>query len=671
MLYSKSNVLIIVCILFGLLLFWSCNPDIKINTTQKNVNNNTKNAFTDDAVLQKIVSLQNSGDTQELLKYIDNPYPEYRKACALSFASIHDTTVVKALSKLLKDTDFEVRIATAYSYGQIGSSSAEIILIEAYKKEENNQVKKEILEAIGKCGSTNGLLFLSSMNISPKDDILLEGQAWGLSRYSIREITSEQSTKKASEILSNKNSSKKIKLIISHYFALSPKVIFTDYYDLFVNEIKLDNNINTKINLTKAIGKIGSDYSLNFLHQLIESNYDDRIKKTAIKLCSIYSYNKSSKLMFKLINNNSSKQLTIPASEFFIIKGIKKDANKYFQVAKNVNDWETRTNMLTAALKYSENKTSISLSIISGYEVSDDVFEKAKLLYVLSGDPTQYKFVQNETFYTNSKIISTSGIKALYKMRLNPDFNYFYKVIKNQTGDDLYLEFSIIFKEAIQSKDIAMMFFASKILQNKDLDFRELYNNTHFIKQAMNDCVMPRDLRAYIELRKAHNFIFGEDYNPKTYSLRSVNWKILTSLSPKQKAIINTTKGNIIIELNVNEAPIAVSNFIRSIQEGYYTNTYFFRVIPNLAIQTGCKRGDGWGNNNFVTRSELSPNYFIEGSLAMASIGNGLESVQWFITQFPAAQLDGEYTNFGTVIKGMDVVHQIEVSDKINSIKLM
>ncbi|MFT5802401.1 MAG: cyclophilin family peptidyl-prolyl cis-trans isomerase, partial [Nonlabens sp.] len=71
-------------------------------------------------------------------------------------------------------------------------------------------------------------------------------------------------------------------------------------------------------------------------------------------------------------------------------------------------------------------------------------------------------------------------------------------------------------------------------------------------------------------------------------------------------------------------------------------------------------------------RSELPPVYFDQGGLmGMASAGNHTECTQFFITHSPTPHLDGNYTIFARVIEGMDVVHQIEQDDVIESVTIL
>jgi cyclophilin family peptidyl-prolyl cis-trans isomerase len=94
-------------------------------------------------------------------------------------------------------------------------------------------------------------------------------------------------------------------------------------------------------------------------------------------------------------------------------------------------------------------------------------------------------------------------------------------------------------------------------------------------------------------------------------------------------------------------------------------------VVPNFVIQGGCNRGDGFGSEDYSIRSEFNLRRYTEGSVGMASAGKDTEGTQWFITHSPTPHLDGRYTIFATVSKGMEVVHAMEVGDKIIDVSLI
>ena len=146
---------------------------------------------------------------------------------------------------------------------------------------------------------------------------------------------------------------------------------------------------------------------------------------------------------------------------------------------------------------------------------------------------------------------------------------------------------------------------------------------------------------------------------------------MVRNISKDQTALISTTKGEIIVRLFVEEAPGSVANFVSLVNKRYYDDKFFHRVVPNFVVQAGCNRGDGYGSEDYSIRSEFSRRRYATGSLGMASAGKDTEGTQWFITHSPTPHLDGAYSIFGEVVEGMDILHSLEVGDKILKIDLI
>jgi peptidyl-prolyl cis-trans isomerase B (cyclophilin B) len=129
-------------------------------------------------------------------------------------------------------------------------------------------------------------------------------------------------------------------------------------------------------------------------------------------------------------------------------------------------------------------------------------------------------------------------------------------------------------------------------------------------------------------------------------------------------AIIKTSKGNITVTLFGKDSPKTVRNFINKASSDFYKNLLFHRV-ENWVIQGGDPKGDGTGGGLILTEPNAIP--FTAGSLGAARASNPQVSndSQFFITKSDASWLNGQYTNFGTVTEGMDVVNKIQIGDKI------
>ena len=138
-----------------------------------------------------------------------------------------------------------------------------------------------------------------------------------------------------------------------------------------------------------------------------------------------------------------------------------------------------------------------------------------------------------------------------------------------------------------------------------------------------------------------------------------------------KKAIIETKKGEIVLELFEDDAPKTVANFEKLINKGFYNGLAFHRVIPNFMIQGGCPKGDGTGGPGYSIKCEINPRKHTKGTLSMAHAGKNTGGSQFFITHSPQPHLDGVHTVFGQVVEGMDVVNKIKQGDVMEQVRVV
>ncbi len=145
------------------------------------------------------------------------------------------------------------------------------------------------------------------------------------------------------------------------------------------------------------------------------------------------------------------------------------------------------------------------------------------------------------------------------------------------------------------------------------------------------------------------------------------------------QATIETTKGDITIKLYRDQAPITTDNFLQLAKAKFYDGIVFHRVIPDFMIQVGDpltkdeskKAMWGTGGPGYTIPDEFnnSLKHNQPGVVSMANTGQpNTGGSQFFITHVATPWLDGKHAVFGQVIKGMDIVNQIEVGDKIVTI---
>lgn len=132
---------------------------------------------------------------------------------------------------------------------------------------------------------------------------------------------------------------------------------------------------------------------------------------------------------------------------------------------------------------------------------------------------------------------------------------------------------------------------------------------------------------------------------------------------------IETKHGNIEIELYPTDAPKTCARITELVKKGFYDGLTFHRVEPGFVVQGGDPKGNGTGGSGQNLPAEFNKQQHVEGTVAMAraSDPNSADS-QFYISLGRLEFLDGKYTVFGKVTKGMDAVKQIRVGDKMTKV---
>ena len=140
----------------------------------------------------------------------------------------------------------------------------------------------------------------------------------------------------------------------------------------------------------------------------------------------------------------------------------------------------------------------------------------------------------------------------------------------------------------------------------------------------------------------------------------------------KQTGVITLQKGGEIrMEFYPAEAPKTVENFVTLAKKGFYNGLTFHRVVPDFVVQGGCPKGNGTGGPGYQIKAEFNKQKHVRGTVAMArSQDPDSAGSQFYICYGSTPHLDGQYTVFGHVVSGMELVDRIKQGDRMTSVTI-
>jgi cyclophilin family peptidyl-prolyl cis-trans isomerase len=131
------------------------------------------------------------------------------------------------------------------------------------------------------------------------------------------------------------------------------------------------------------------------------------------------------------------------------------------------------------------------------------------------------------------------------------------------------------------------------------------------------------------------------------------------------RAVLETSKGRMVLDLFEDRAPRTVNNFVFLALNRYYDGVPFHRVLEDFMAQTGDPTGTGRGGPGYTFADEIEPSlrHDAAGTVSMANAGPDTNGSQFFITLVPTPWLDGRHAVFGTVVEGEEVLDELQRID--------
>lgn len=653
------------------LLFSGCLPPEKQAVKQ------IRFGFEDNTTRQ-IYDLQDRQSLDSLYVFFHHEDPTYRYYAVLAMASVGDSMSIDSLVPLLTDRNQDIRLACVYALGQIRSSRAELPLLEAFDPwdslSESTAMNAAILEAMGKCGQESYLLSMASVTTyQPTDSLYQIGLANGVFQYSLRGMVHPRGTKRMIEMLADERRPEKARLLAATYLARTQGINLDTLVPELVNLLRSEPDPDHRMILSSAIGKSGSELARSSLMGLFPLEKDPLVRCNMVKALGNFTYLEV-KDVLRTAFQDKHPYVGMAASTVLMDIGDPKETPEWLIYARMCKDPWVKAHYYLAISRLCPvylpvTRTAVQSDIRHALENTKDPYLKAVYVRALGKFGWNFPYLLQIWQQNKMPVLKTAAMEAIRDISDRPDF----AIIFGASARNVRKNLAQYFIAAIESGEVGSMATAAGALRASNAGYRGLIHSDSTFRKAMNLCQLPQDIETYNELAETRAFFQKSTFKVKHPQFNHpIDWELVSKVKANTRAVIKTSRGNIILKFHPDEAPGSVVNFIQLAESGFYTGKVFHRVVPNFVIQGGCPRGDGYGALGYSIRSELNRlPYDISGRVGMASAGPHTEGTQFFITHSPTLHLDGRYSLFAEVETGLDIVRQILPGDTIEDIEII
>lgn len=645
------------CFLLIILTACTSQPKVKPETTL--------NIFSD-TVVQNIHDLKDRRESAGLEAYLSHEKLTYRVQAAMSLASVGDSTTQGALIAAFKtDSSAEFRSNVALALAQCPKSLPTSTLVELYALSRHPKVIATLLWAAGKHAepSIDSVLFDALANHrSPEIE---RGAMAGFYELMTRGYHSNRIIEKALE-LAGEGHEVDVREHAAAYLSRlyrTPDLDLTQHKATLYLLIEKEAEPLVKMHLVSALRLVHDGSVHQFIRGELMEPQDYRVMTHLIRVCDV----DESALYYPLIIEQlkgKNEHVQLAAANYLKRSISAKSLETLIAMGDSCTFWQAKCELASGVF---EKGTSEDLNTLFNQDWynnellhSPNDHARASTYSLFSSQPAHYPLLNQLRRDETSTMAKTYALEALGNMALQSS-----PEIKNKIENELI--------EAALSKDGFESYTASHLLLNQGFDLKGQKQLLDLIKQAATHWELPQYFEVRLELEKLSMKIEGTDFenhqlkNPYNHP---INWDLVRSIPKEQLMIFHCAKGDIVVQLFIEEAPGTVSYLVELAREGFYDGLDFHRVVPNFVVQGGDPEGNGTGSSPFSLRSEFGWLNYTEGTVGIASAGKDTESCQFFITHNATPHLNGRYTIIGKVIEGMDVVHRIQMGDLIDKVEV-
>ncbi|WP_116124998.1 peptidylprolyl isomerase [Lewinella sp. IMCC34183] len=625
-----------------------------------------------DSLVQRVYDLQNHRAEDSLAAYLAHDRTDLRFLAARglgSFPTLSDRTVDTLLSRL-DDPAVAVRTQVAYALGQTGRPELAGALTAAFDRTgAYPDFDAAVLQATGRTGDLTRLEQLAgAATYTATDTVLQAGQRWGLYYGALRGVRTKRGDDLMLATVLDPGLPAEVRHPAAHYLYRIDFPVDTAAERRLRQQLRAEEDPVVAMGLIRSLGRTGLPPARVALLAYYESSEDWRTRVEVLRAFAGFEYAAVRESVVEALRD-PHPLVARTATDYLIEHGTAADAPLYLQLAEDDLPPELRIELYRAANRHlspflTDYRDRIIANLQTTYAEDTDPYHRAAALRAMGEFPWMYRILAEHYRDTDSPVVRTAVAETLQSISEREDFEDFFRGSAGRVRTDL----AELLRELIESGEAGPAYHAGLALATSPGAYRAAFPEVAWLDSALARLELPRQIETYREVLAARNTL-AETQVPEppatAAGAREIDWDRLAD-GPAPAARIRTGEGVIRIRLWPDVAPATVSSFLKLAKRGYYDGKVFHRVVPNFVAQGGGPRGDGFGSENFIVRTETPPLHWDRaGLVGMASAGKDTEGVQFFITHRPTPHLDGNYTIFGEVMEGQDVVDRLVPGSRI------
>ena len=635
--------------------------------------------------LQAVVAAQRNRDAHALRPYLDADNAGVRARAAFALASVQDTAAIPGLLSLLNDSVPLVRTDAAFALGQMPTGVPGDALLQSLRTERDARVQRRLIEALGKTGDATSLRALLRLRPPPPRHPTL---ALTIARYGMRGVTDSTASAWLVEHLRSDDpwTRRNAAYALGRVDALAQGR--ADTLRAVLGDIARDDP--AAMHLIRALGTAGDSTTAVRIAEWLRTAPDWRTRVEAARALSSLPIADAPRSALVSALDDSQALVARTAAE--TLGALDWSPNRIAAVGAwldaHPDQWRVAAPLLQG-LARNDRPTRVLNAVARWRTERSPVAYAAALSALAPLDASRADSLLDAALRSDDVRIAAAAVQAVTARweRTRPEgaettFRRLSGAVRRGDPALLYHGAPTLADSAFAEMGAADTLAATYRTLSTPDDLEGMTTvlealgtlgsptATSVLRDALDHPHSAIRTAAAQGLSTAMDSTVTAAAKPLPET-PSIDWNYLRELGPHPRLVLETNRGTVTIELDTEQAPQTVQAITQFAREGRYDAVPFHRVVPNFVVQGGdFARRDGFGGPGVFLRTEATRIGHRRGTLGMASAGKDTEGSQFFVPHSMQPHLDGNYTAFGRVTDGMDVVDQIRVDDRIKSARV-